>query len=278
MFWTYDPKTDVWRWLKPNPLPVHHGAAAAIGTKFYLFCGFRLPGTGNIGWYPEDKAWVYDTEMQNWSELPPMPTPRGALAAVAVGDKIYVVGGVKIPSGVDLPDGLTAGGPIEILGTVEMFDTEKNSWTTLKPMTLPRNHHDVAELDGKLYVIGGAVGSCFPGGWASNVSMNEAYDIATDTWSTRAPMPTARSGVGTATINGEIYVIGGEGWTHELGGVFRTNEAFDPTSNSWAEEAGMPTARHGFAKGVLDGRLYAVSGVSLLSMFSVLAVNEVYTP
>lgn len=278
MFWAYDPKTDAWTRLKPNPLPVHHGAAAAIGTKFYLFGGFRLPGTGNIGWYPEDKAWVYDTETQNWSELPPMPTPRGALAAVAVGDKIYVVGGVKIPPGVDLPDGLTAGGPIEILGTVEMFDTEKNSWTTLKPMTLPRNHHDVTELDGKLYVIGGAVGSCFPGGWASNVSMNEVYDIATDTWSTRAPMPTARSGVGAATIDGKIYVIGGEGWTDELGGVFRTNEAFDPTSNSWAEEAGMPTARHGFAKGVLDGKLYAVSGVNLLSMFSVLAVNEVYTP
>jgi hypothetical protein len=40
----------------------------------------------------------------------------------------------------------------------------------------------------------------------------------------------------------------------------------------------MPTARHGFAKGVLDGNLYAVSGVSLVSMFSVVAVNEVYTP
>jgi hypothetical protein len=65
--------------------------------------------------------------------------------------------------------GLNPGGPIEILGTTEMFDTEKNSWTTLRPMTLPRNHHDVADFDGKLYVIGGAVRSCFPGGWSSTV-------------------------------------------------------------------------------------------------------------
>ena len=178
----------------------------------------------------------------------------------------------------DLPDGLNSGGPIEILGTTEMFDTEQNRWTTLKPMTLPRNHHDVAYLDGKLYVIGGTVGSCFPGGWSSNVSMNEVYDIATDTWSTRAPMPTARSGVGAAAIDDKIYVIGGEGWVDELGGVFRANEAYDPKSNSWIENTPMPTARRGFAKGVLDGKLYTVSGVSLLNMFSVVAVNEVYTP
>jgi len=41
----------------------------------------------------------------------------------------------------------------------------------------------------------------------------------------------------------------------------------------------MPTQRRGVAKGVLDGKIYAVSGVSTSAMmFSVIAVNEVYTP
>jgi N-acetylneuraminic acid mutarotase len=278
MFWAYDPKTDAWTQLKPNPVPVHHGAAAAIGKKLYVFGGFRLPETGNFGWYPENKAWVYDIESQSWSALPSMPTPRGAQAAVAVGSKIYVVGGAKLPAGMDFPDGLNPGGPVEILGTMEMFDAEKNGWTSMRPMTLPRNHHDVAYLDGKLYVIGGTVGSCFPNGLASNVSMNEVYDIATDTWSTGAPMPAARSGLGAAVIDGKIYVIGGEGWVDEWGGAFRTNEAYDPKGDKWLEETPMPTARHGFAKGVINGKLYAVSGTSLTHMFSVVAVNEVYTP
>jgi len=284
VFWAYDPKTDAWTRLKPNPVPVHHAAAAAIGNKFYLFGGFRLPDTGNIGWYPENRAWVYDTKMQHWSELPPMPTPRGAMAAVAVGNKIYVVGGAKIPSGTELPDGLRPDGPIEILSTMEMFDTDTNTWTALKPMTLPRNHHDIAYLNGKLYVLGGNVGSCFPGGWASNVPMNEVYDIAGDTWSTSAPMPTARSGIGAAVIDGKIYVIGGEGWVDESSGamhtgVVHTNEAYDPKSDRWLEETPMPIARHGFAKGVIDGKLYAVSGVSLLHpMYSRQALNEVYRP
>jgi N-acetylneuraminic acid mutarotase len=278
MFWSYDPKADTWTQLKSNPVPVHHGAAVGIGKKFYVLGGFRLPDEGRIGWVPENKAWVYDTETQSWSALPPMPTPRGALAAVAVDNKIYVVGGAKIPSGMELPGGLTAGGPVELVGTMEVFDTEKNSWTTLKSMPLPRNHHDVAHLDGKLYVIGGMVGSCFPGGWSSNVSMNEVYDITTDTWSTRAPMVAARSAIGVAALDGRIYVIGGEGWVDESGRVFRANEAYDPKSNSWAEEVPMPTPRHGFAKGVIDGKLYAVSGVNIAGMFSVVAVNEVYTP
>ena len=278
IFWSYDPKTDTWSRLKSNPVPVHHGAAVGIRKKFYVLGGFRLPDTGRIGWYPENKAWVYDTETETWSALPPMPTARGGLAAVAVDSKIYVVGGAKIPSGRELVDGLNPGGPVELVGTMEVFDTENNSWTTLKPMTLPRNHHDVAYLDGKLYVIGGTIGSCFPGAWASNVPMNEMYDIATDTWSTRAPMAAARSAIGAVALGGRIYVIGGEGWVDEAGRVFHANEVYDPKSNSWAEGARMPTPRHGFAKGVIDGKLYAVSGVTRDGMFSIVAVNEVYSP
>jgi hypothetical protein len=90
--------------------------------------------------------------------------------------------------------------------------------------------------------------------------MNEVYDLATDTWSTRASMPTARSGVGLAALDGKVYVIGGEGWIDELGGVSRAVEAYDPKRNSWAEEAQMPTPRRGFAKGVIDGKLYACLG------------------
>src|SRR5258708_34180219 len=57
IFWSYDPKTDSWTKLSSNPVPVHHGAAVAVGTKFYVIGGFRLPDTGKTGWYPENKAW-----------------------------------------------------------------------------------------------------------------------------------------------------------------------------------------------------------------------------
>jgi N-acetylneuraminic acid mutarotase len=281
IFFRYDPAKDQWTALPSNPVPVHHGAAASIGRKFYVIGGFRLPDTGNVGWYPENKAWVFDLDSQKWSALPPMPTARGALAAVAVGKKIYVSGGGGIPSGTQLPDGLVGGGPSELYGTLEVLDTETNTWTTLASMPTPRNHHGVVEVDGKLYAIGGRVGSCFSGGWSSNVWMNEEYDIATNTWRTRAPMPTARSGIGVVAVNGQIHVLGGEGWVDDFGGVFRAHEVYDPKSNSWSRAARMITPRHGFAAAGIGPAIYAVSGVNNAGgagTLSVVSVNEIFEP
>lgn len=281
LFWRFDPATGEWSKLPANPVPVHHATAVGIGRKFYLFGGFRLPDDGKPTWHPVANGWVFDLDSQAWSALSPLPTPRGALSSVAVGTKIYVLGGAKLPATANPDDGIVGGGPVELLGSNEMFDTETGRWTVLKPMSLPRNHQDVAQIDGKIYVVGGRVGSCYSGGWSSNVSMNEAYDIATDSWTTRAPMPTARSGIGAAVLDGKLHVLGGEGWIDNFGGVFRAHETYDPKTNLWVTEPRMPTPRHGFAIAQLGGRIYAVSGVNNAGgsgPLNVLDVNEVYQP
>lgn len=281
IFWRFEPASGQWTKLPSNPVPVHHGAAVGIGNKFYVFGGFRIPESGRTGWQPENKAWVFDLDAQSWSALPPMPTARGALTAVGVGSKIYVIGGAGIPAGISLPDGLTPGGAVELLGTNEVFDTQTRTWTTLRAMPSSRNHLDAAHVDGKIYVIGGRVGSSYSGGWSSNVAMNEAYDIATNTWATRAPMPTARSGTGAGVIDGKIHVLGGEGWLDNFGGVFRAHEVYDPKTNTWQRAARMLTPRHGFATAVIGRRLYAVSGVNNAGgagTLSVVNVNEIFEP
>jgi N-acetylneuraminic acid mutarotase len=280
IFWRFNPQGGTWTQLPSNPVAVHHGSAAGIGTKFYLFGGFRKPDSGENKWHPVANAWVFDAERQIWEALPPMPTPRGALSATAVGNKIYVIGGAKIPTNQDQKDGLVGGGPVELLATVEMFDTMTGKWTTLAPMSLPRNHHGSVQVDGKIYVIGGRVGSCFSNGWSTNVWMNEVYDPATDLWSTRTPMPTARSGIGVEAIDGKIHVLGGEGWIDNFGGVFRAHEVFDPKTNAWAIAPRMLTPRHGFATAQIDKRIFAVSGVNNAGgggPLSVVAVNEIWS-
>jgi hypothetical protein len=47
----YDPAKDEWSQLPSNPEPVNHGASVAIGRKFYVFGGFRLPKSEKPGWY-----------------------------------------------------------------------------------------------------------------------------------------------------------------------------------------------------------------------------------
>jgi N-acetylneuraminic acid mutarotase len=281
IFYAYDPARNSWTQLPSNPAPVHHGAATVIGRKFYVFGGFRLPDTGKVGWYPENKAWAFDLDSKQWSALPNMPIPSGALTAVAVGKKIYVNGGAKIPAGADMPDGLYGGGPVELLAAMQVFDTNTNSWSQAAPMLTPRNHHSLAAVGGKIYSIGGRVGSCFSAGWSANIWMNEEYDIATNTWQVRAPMPTARSGTAIAVMNGQIHVLGGEGWIDDFGGVFRAHEVFDPRTNTWARAARMLTPRHGFAADTIGQAIYAVSGVNNAGgagTLSVVAVNEIFEP
>ena len=73
-------------------------------------------------------------------------------------------GGAGIPQGMQLPDGLVGGGPVDLYGALEVFDIDSNAWSKLAPMPTPRNHHSITYVDGKLYAIGGRVGSCYSGG------------------------------------------------------------------------------------------------------------------
>ncbi|MGI8967686.1 MAG: Kelch repeat-containing protein [Chloroflexota bacterium] len=108
-----------------------------------------------------------------------------------------------------------------------------------------------------------SLGGCSIGGCASAdtiLDTNEAYNASTDTWTTKAPMPTARAATGAALgRNGLIYVEGGT--VAPCCTPLSTNEAYNPTRNSWTERAPMPTARYGAAVvDGFDGRVYVFGG------------------
>ncbi|GAG26877.1 unnamed protein product, partial [marine sediment metagenome] len=84
----------------------------------------------------------------------------------------------------------------------------------------------------------------------------EEYDPATDTWTTKAPMPTKRATLGASAVNGIIYVIGGvSGFT-----VFSTVEAYDPATDTWTTKADMPTRRCFHPTSAINGKIYAIGG------------------
>ncbi len=98
-------------------------------------------------------------------------------------------------------------------------------------------------------------------------------DPSADYWTNRADMPTARRYLGSATVDGKIYVIGGYGGP---GGTYlATNECYDPVTDTWETKASMPTARNGLAVVALGGKIYAIGGYDGSDE---VAVNEVYDP
>ncbi len=281
MLFSFDPATNEWTRLPNIPEGIHHPGFASVGDKLYSVGGFTIarPATGLPAWVPSKSLWIYDINAKSWSKGPDVPTARGGLTATAHGTKIYAIGGARNPT-YSTPE-LRPSVPVENVTTNEVFDTATGTWSAANPMLTARNHHGASLIDDKIYVVGGRIGSTFIIGLSNNVSTNEIYDIAKNTWSSGLGMPTPRSGVGTAVINGRMHVLGGEDYLNDLVGTYRTHEAYDPKTNSWQRLPPMPTPRHGLAVGDIGGKMYAVSGSNVAGgggPHEGVNVNEMYDP
>lgn len=78
-------------------------------------------------------------------------------------------------------------------------------------------------------------------------------------WSTKASMPTARTEVSGAALEGKIYVIGG---LDADGATLATVEVYNPASDTWISAPELPEPRHHAATAVWNDRLYVIGGYS----------------
>ncbi|MEJ2242592.1 MAG: kelch repeat-containing protein, partial [Candidatus Bathyarchaeota archaeon] len=63
-----------------------------------------------------------------------------------------------------------------------------------------------------------------------------------DSWALEISIPTIRSRLGVAAVNGKIYAIGGINDS----GYLSINEEYDPITKTWITKAPMPTPRSDF--------------------------------
>ncbi|MBN2131734.1 MAG: hypothetical protein JW741_19700 [Sedimentisphaerales bacterium] len=78
-------------------------------------------------------------------------------------------------------------------------------------------------------------------------------------WTAKTDLPTARGFLSPVSpvIDGKVYVIGGGHGS----AVYRSLEAYDPTTDTWAQKADMPTARWSLGTCAVNGKIYAIGGV-----------------
>ena len=93
-------------------------------------------------------------------------------------------------------------------------------------------------------------------GW-TGANVVEVYDPQTDKWETLPHMPTGRSTLAAAVLDGKIYAIGGY-----IGpGPVPTVEVYDPQTNEWSEAERMPTPRMYCAASTVGRRICVTGGV-----------------
>jgi uncharacterized protein (TIGR03437 family) len=223
----YDPRSDSWTELARVPIDggADHCNVAAAAGKLYVLGAIRI-GSGFI----DGTTWEYDPAQDRWQRVGDMNTPRGASGVAAIGSNIYVAGG------------LSARGSV---ADFEVFDTVSRRWTRLPDMPTARDHLTAQAIGGRMYAIAGRA--------AREFTANEEYDPGTNRWRARAPIPTARGGLGSAVVDNKIVVFGGEGNSGTPEGTFRQNEEYDPVADTWRTLTPMPTARHGLY-GIAIGR------------------------
>lgn len=201
-----------------------------------------------------------------WTSKAPLPTEREGFGVAVVNGKIYIIGGYP-------------GIGSLFSNENQMYDPGSNSWIALAPMPTARVNFGIAVYQNKIYVIGGQdTAHAIPGPNFIDYHMegltgaNEIYNPATDTWETKAPMPTPRNYLQANVVNGKIYLIGGQSQQRlEYPPTEHTSnltEVYDPATDSWTTMTPIPTTVYGYASAVMNNKIYAMSGWSVKTPLS----------
>ncbi len=130
----------------------------------------------------------------------------------------------------------------------------ERNWIAHKNLPTGRLHPTVAVVKNRAYVIGGGGPAHFDGG----SKLNEMYDPDTDTWTTKAPMPTARGWNPWVVLNDVIYVAGGVN-AQVASAAF---ESYDPATDKWTALTPMPVASIASWGIAYGGKAYFFAGSS----------------
>ncbi len=296
-------KEAIWMRGVDLPTPMFGLSTCVVDGKIYATGG----GQAKYGPYFPTLE-VYDPVMGTWTRKASMPTARNGQTGVAVGDKVYVIGGepraqaslptveaydpatdtwtqkANMPTRRTFACAAAANGKIYIFGgiiagepadpdwntrIVEEYDPPMDHWTRKADMPTPRAGAAAAVVDGKIYVVGGVSGGLLN----QPVGAVEEYDPATNTWTRKVDMPTPRVFLSVTAVGDRIYAIGGMAYASA---VFSTVEEYHPATNTWTSDPGMPTARYMHATCAVNGKIYAIGGSNSLSTWSGLSIVEEY--
>jgi N-acetylneuraminic acid mutarotase len=192
----------------------------------------------------------------SWTRKQSMNQARGGLGVAVVNGKIYAIGG-------HIENGSYSTNPTKgFVGTNEEYDPATDTWTLKTSMPTPRSNFAIAACKNKIYCISNAlvgfkldeIYHMFKVPIWSGV--NEVYDPATDSWETKAPMPTAVRNAEANAVNGKIYIFDGN-----------TTWVYDPASDSWSTKAEAPSQVGGYPSAVIDNKIYVISNYSPVQIY-----------
>jgi N-acetylneuraminic acid mutarotase len=294
----YAPASDTFTTLEAAPVTRYRHAAAAVGTKIYLFGGVDIQD--NL----RTQIDAFDTATKEWSSVGTMPNATTDLMAVSASlegeEVIFVMGGYTLPNynasdrmmifypqnntfvaGPSMVQGRgdafagVAGGKVTVVGGfhhsnfdapmkhVEMIDLAQmnGGWTVKRAMTVARGDKAVAVLNDVLHVIGGETKN----GDGHSVPLKdvEAYDAAKDMWYPGGEIQSHRFRFVAASHGNSIYIFGGQGYLIGTQGAAGSKYPVYKMVEQYQETVAVSNEVSG-ARAAGAGAAAALAGLSLL--------------
>ncbi|CAM6127266.1 unnamed protein product [Calypogeia fissa] len=182
-----------------------------------------------------------------WSSRVPLPGKLTDHAAIAVDEKVYIIGGADVNG--------------NVTAQVLLYDSILHNYTTVASMPQARYRFGAAldPTENKIYVVGGRVSDPPTNSSSGVVSTTFIYDIATNVWTQGADILSAGSDQCAAFLGGQVYMTGGYAPDYSLP-YLSALQIYDIATDKWSYGPNMTTPRGDLMCTAFDGEMYAVGG------------------
>lgn len=235
----YNTTTNTWDTMAPMPASLDSIDGIEINNKIYI------PGDDVTA-----TTYVYDIATNTWSTIPANGgyTPRSQYQVVAMGDDLYVLGGIVAAASASTTE-------------VWVLDTTSGTWSAGVPMQKSRTSFSAAAIDGEIFVAGGVL---FPGFTPDMTA--EKFDGSS--WSYVANVPDGGGAYTRWSYNADGHGADGlwlgagrrdAGWA-----VLNHAGYYDPSTDTWTDSPTIPILNQGrvYMEGdvAADGYFYVIGG------------------
>ena len=223
------------QWSAATPLPDSRFGMSVVGLDtVYHTIGGVIRSNYTLSTASHER---FDPCTESWESRAPLPEPRGFAASAAIGDRLFVAGGLRPAEGIDVP-----------IDTLFIYDSKTDSWSQGAPMPRSLYWASGAAVGGKFYVFGGH------DGLEPSISFL-VYDPATDRWQDMGSMGRGRAYMmASAVYKDEVYLVGGQPNSYFF-------SRYTPATNSWTALPAPRRDRYGASLvAAFDGFLYLSGG------------------
>ncbi|MDH5217172.1 MAG: hypothetical protein OEX19_05735, partial [Gammaproteobacteria bacterium] len=208
-------------------------SSSLIGNTIYVIGGANDSG-------PLAGIERYNILTDEWTAEADLPFSIGFHAASVVGDKIYVTGGGVVLDGVYYQS-----------NQMYTFDTKTKEWEYNSSFVLARADAASYVYGDSIYMYGGN------NSYSTAVKFTEMFDVNTNDWFPKTPMPFKSALFATATIDSKIYLFGGDRLP-----ASDSVDVFDLKSNNWQQKIGqLSQAVFGLEAVAVENEIYTFGGM-----------------